>query len=676
MSDQADRPATELVEGVVKQLSALSRQLCPAQRDLEHLAKIIANEHDKLKHQIVELKEVHKSKQEKIGELSAQNKELTTRIQKLEDKIQESDRVRARMERYQKERDQLRDEKLHWESEKVALGHRFLNWALKNHTLSSSTSADLAVRAWMHDEKLLANDGASADFGNTDGFTICPGGALAGVELFEVPEPPKKTPGRDDLGHTIRPPEDRKKTVRVANPIPNRSAQIRPNQRSPTKPAPTLSKTDTPKNKSDSKSVSADSSKPAGSNPTAKSPTKPAPTPSKKDTPKNKPRQDSGEHDFVDSDLNFGENSRRPKPASEPSKSTALSKSKKRPGDKPLPSSSKRQKSSKTNFIPTLKDMFGSDDSDDGMGSIVQSLKKVYEKVYKSKPWRRYWYATGPFLPDLPYSEPRLPKDKEAVDVFNEELADFWKHCAEDVWARMFTIYQGRQQSMGTLDLSSDSIGRRVVHPDPHDWVIGVSESLVRFLCHPHPSWPQVFKKPTSLPLIAKQMSVEVAINYLKSESKKFWPDVPLKSWSCPLGSTFAIVRNKTPGKSVAQVVARRLHESLPNAYGDFDREDHEEHVRMTKEAIEFVYKAASDDVTEPGFWATPTTLNPMCLYDSSLTQNGPRSGLGKSFIQCEADFWSHQPEIERMLDSPEEEENPDIEDQESVHAIEGEEEP
>ncbi|KAH9181497.1 hypothetical protein AeNC1_016526, partial [Aphanomyces euteiches] len=175
--------------------------------------------------------------------------------------------------------------------------------------------------------------------------------------------------------------------------------------------------------------------------------------------------------------------------------------------------------------------MFGSDDSDDGMGSIVQSLKKVYEKVYKSKPWRRYWYATGPFLPDLPYSEPRLPKDKEAVDVFNEELADFWKHCAEDVWARMFTIYQGRQQSMGTLDLSSDSIGRRVVHPDPHDWVIGVSESLVRFLCHPHPSWPQVFKKPTSLPLIAKQMSVEVAINYLKSESKKFWPDVPLKSW-------------------------------------------------------------------------------------------------------------------------------------------------
>ncbi|CAK4635269.1 unnamed protein product, partial [Aphanomyces euteiches] len=537
----------------------------------------LTSEHDKLKHQIVELKEVHKSKQEKIGELSAQNKELTTRIQKLEDKIQESDRVRARMERYQKERDQLRDEKLHWESEKVALGHRFLNWALKNHTLSSSTSADLAVRAWMHDEKLLANDGASADFGNTDGFTICPGGALAGVELFEVPEPPKKTPGRDDLGHTIRPPEDRKKTVRVANPIPNR---------------------------------------------------------------------------------------------------TALSKSKKRPGDKPLPSSSKRQKSSKTNFIPTLKDMFGSDDSDDGMGSIVQSLKKVYEKVYKSKPWRRYWYATGPFLPDLPYSEPRLPKDKEAVDVFNEELADFWKHCAEDVWARMFTIYQGRQQSMGTLDLSSDSIGRRVVHPDPHDWVIGVSESLVRFLCHPHPSWPQVFKKPTSLPLIAKQMSVEVAINYLKSESKKFWPDVPLKSWSCPLGSTFAIVRNKTPGKSVAQVVARRLHESLPNAYGDFDREDHEEHVRMTKEAIEFVYKAASDDVTEPGFWATPTTLNPMCLYDSSLTQNGPRSGLGKSFIQCEADFWSHQPEIERMLDSPEEEENPDIEDQESVHAIEGEEEP
>ncbi|CAK4224018.1 unnamed protein product [Aphanomyces euteiches] len=254
------------------------------------------------------------------------------------------------MERYQKERDQLRDEKLHWESEKIALGHRFLNWVLKNHTLSSSTSADLAVRAW--------------------------------------------------------------------------------------------------------------------------------------------------------------------------------SESKKRPGDKPLPSSSKRQKSSKRDSTPTLKDMFGSDDSDDGTGSIFQSLKKVYEKVYKSKPWRRYWYATGPFLPDLPYSKPRLPKDKEAVDVFNEELSDFWKHCAEDVWTRMFTMStKADNKAWERLTYRLTRLVAELYILIHTAGVTGVSESLVRFLCHPHPSWPQVFKKPISLPLIAKQMSVEVAINYLKSESKKFWPD-------------------------------------------------------------------------------------------------------------------------------------------------------
>ncbi|KAH9112098.1 hypothetical protein AeMF1_013511 [Aphanomyces euteiches] len=307
----------------------------------------------------------------------------------------------------------------------------------------------------MHDEKLLANDGASTDFGNTDGFAICPGGALAGVELFEEPGPPKKTPSRDD--------SDRHDS------------------------APRGSKEDRSSGKSDSKSVSADSSKPAGSTPTAKSPTKPAPTSSKTDTSKSKPSQDSGEHDFAGSDLNFGENSRRPKPAPEPSKSssgakgrseadnpktakTALSESKKRPGDKPLPSSSKRQKSSKRDSTPTLKDMFGSDDSDDGTGSIFQSLKKVYEKVYKSKPWRRYWYATGPILPDLPYSKPRLPKDKK-------------RRCLDP---DVHDVYQGRQQSMGTLDLSSDSIGRRVVHPDPHGWGNrGVRESGSLFVPSP-----------------------------------------------------------------------------------------------------------------------------------------------------------------------------------------------
>ncbi|CAK4152832.1 unnamed protein product [Aphanomyces euteiches] len=78
----------------------------------------------------------------------------------------------------------------------------------------------------------------------------------------------------------------------------------------------------------------------------------------------------------------------------------------------------------------------------------------------------------------------------------------------------------------------------------------------------------------------------------------------------------------------------------------------------MTKEAIEFVCKAASDYVTEPGFLGNPTTLNPMCLTRYNW------DGV------WEADFWSHQPEIERMLDSPEEEENPDVEDQESVHTI------
>ncbi|CAK4086314.1 unnamed protein product [Aphanomyces euteiches] len=98
-----------------------------------------------------------------------------------------------------------------------------------------------------------------------------------------------------------------------------------------------------------------------------------------------------------------------------------------------------------------------------------------------------------------------------------------------------------------------------------------------------------------NLLVMGKQQSTEVAVNYLLSQNFKFWPRVPLKSWSYPLGSTIALLRNKARGKSVSQVVAKRIMESNPSAYGKFDKTDLASHAHLTKEAIESVCKVTAE---------------------------------------------------------------------------------
>ncbi|CAK4423595.1 unnamed protein product [Aphanomyces euteiches] len=367
-------------------------------------------------------------------------------------------------------------------------------------------------------------------------------------------------------------------------------------------------------------SRSYDSSK-SGGKTTDKAPQKSKSTPSKSDGNK----KNHGSSDFDASELDFGIGAKPAKRASDGLESVRKSSpkgkavlkpkdsdtSKKRPVGKSDSDATKRprldppHKTAKAS-VPSTKDMFGSDTDEEkpkpqgDTETLIRQIRDVYAAVVRAKPWRRYQFAVGSFLPDIPDSPPQHPRHAESVANFNAALSEFWQRCAEDVWVRMFMTS---------------------AKTDTKAW--------------------------------ERLQSTEVAVNYLLSQSSKFWPRVPLKSWSYPLGSTFALLRNKTPGKSVSQVVAKRIMESNPSAYGKFDKTDLAGHAHLTKDAIESVCKVAAEYVDEPGYDFKPDTMLPFVTVRPQSEPDKPEPNT-KYFWDgvSEAGFWEVQPDVNRIGES------------------------
>ncbi|KAG9402783.1 hypothetical protein AC1031_006332 [Aphanomyces cochlioides] len=499
--------------------------------------------------------------------------------------------------------------------------------------MSYSSAADSALRARMHDDKILENDSAKSDFEASDRFTVCPGNPSAVPRQFALPEPPSKQPGSDkDSGS---------KDSSAGKGSSSSSTPVR----------------------------ATDSSKSGGKS-TDKVPQKPKSTPTKSNSSKKNP--DST--DFDESELDFGIGSQSAKRASNGSeharKSSPKGKTVPKPKDsdiskKRLGGESESDLAKRPRLDPSpetakasalsLKDLLGSDTDEEkpkpqgDTGTLIREIREIYATVVRAKPWRRYQSAVGSFLPDIPDSPPSHPRHAASVANFNTALSEFWQRCAEDVWVRMFmttakTDTKAWERLLYILINNSD-----------------FKEDLIRFLCHPHPAWPQVFKNPINLMVMGKQQSTEVAVNYLLSQSSKFWPHVPLKSWSYPLGSTFALLRNKTPGKSVSQVVAKRIFESDPEIYGKFDKSDLAGHVSITKEAIESVCKVAADYVDEPGYAFKPETILPFVTVRPKSEPDMPEQWFRKRFYPntsyfwdgvSHASFWEVQPDVSRIEES------------------------
>ncbi|KAH9184814.1 hypothetical protein AeNC1_013209 [Aphanomyces euteiches] len=597
-------------------MGALSKLLCPIQRDLEDLA--LSLEEKEKDDSVVPRKDYDALTRDRPYVNEGENRHSDDREERPREAnpragegAPDSDRIRARMDRYLTERDNLRAHQSGWEREKVAMGHRFLNWLLQNPSVSHSAAADSALRAWMHADKILENANAKSDFESSDGFTVCPGNPGAAPRLFSLPEPPSKQPGPDKDS----------------------------NSKGPTAGKGTSS--------SSAAARATDSSKSSGK-PTDKVLQKPKSTPSKSDG--SKTNHDPA--DFDGSELNFGIGAKPAKQASDGSESArksspkgkAVSKLKdsdiskkrlvagsesdvtKRPRLDPSPTTAKTG-------APSTKDMFGSDTDEEkpkpqgDTDALIRQIRDVYAAVVRTKPWRRYQSAVGSFLPDIPIRLPAIPDTPTLCGgCLGSNVHDDGQD-GHQAWERL--VYRLTRLVAGLYILINYS---------------DFNEDLIRFLCHPHPAWPQVFKNPINLLVMGKQQSTEVAVNYLLSQNSKFWPRVPLKSWLYPLGSTFALLRNKAPGKSVSQVVAKRIIDSNPSVYGKFDKTDLAGHIHLTKEAIEFMCKVAAEYVDEPGYDFKPETILPFVTGRPQSDPDMPQQWFGKRFYPNTMYVWTEFP--------------------------------
>ncbi|CAK4613822.1 unnamed protein product [Aphanomyces euteiches] len=306
-----------------------------------------------------------------------------------------------------------------------------------------------------------------------------------------------------------------------------------------------------------------DSSKSSGK-PTDKVLQKPKSTPSKSDG--SKTNHDPA--DFDGSELNFGIGAKPAKQASDGSESA-------------------RKSSPKGKAVSKLKD------SDISKKRLVAGSESDVTKRPRLDPSPTTAKTGAPSTKDMFGSDTdeEKPKPQGDTDALIRQIRDVYAAAWERLVYRLTRLVAGLYILINYSDFNED---------------------LIRFLCHPHPAWPQVFKNPINLLVMGKQQSTEVAVNYLLSQNSKFWPRVPLKSWLYPLGSTFALLRNKAPGKSVSQVVAKRIIDSNPSVYGKFDKTDLAGHIHLTKEAIEFMCKVAAEYVDEPG--DTTSSQKPYCL--------------------------------------------------------------
>ncbi|RHY67928.1 hypothetical protein DYB30_007678 [Aphanomyces astaci] len=165
---------------------------------------------------------------------------------------------------------------------------------------------------------------------------------------------------------------------------------------------------------------------------------------------------------------------------------------------------SRPTKKLKTAMIPTKR--VRTDDS------FPQSLLDIYDQVHKTKPWTRYLRA-GSILPDC-----------DGLNAFNDTVRKFWRLYGQKLWERSYSPYSTNQL---------DSLIRQVMYlytelqllMDNTDY----SNSLVHFMCFPHPAWPILtLKPPTPRAILAGDPKRNhIVADYWLKQSICLWPDVP-----------------------------------------------------------------------------------------------------------------------------------------------------
>ncbi|CAK4709036.1 unnamed protein product, partial [Aphanomyces euteiches] len=601
------------------------------------------------------------------------------------------------------ERNGAKEESKRLQSDRLTFGHRFLNWALKNHTISNPDTANLAIRAWLHDEGLLTDVCSRDAWAASNGFTMSPGEPDDSAKPFALPVASSPS---DPSGGGSTPKRDESRQDRSTS--------------SGGKSSQPLAKGNV-KNTLKSSDNAAGSGKAAGTGQESRKRLDQGPikNPQKTSGPDSSRGQKGPENPpgsvkkLKAAGGNGGEKTR---PASEVK---TPDKGKKRAAPvvvaaskRPCPSGPPSQPTGLFDFDALAHEMFGDDDDDaakspTGAGvtkdpvaekkavgadpagihtveekeppksgpakgvSQHRTLVEIHRDICQSRPWRRYVCTAGHFLPDVGEAAFDNPDHVISVNHFRSETTRFWESCGEEVWKRMFQL----------TDKADGKAWERIVYQATHLVVelqilidhSDFDDDLIRFLCFPHPAWPQLFHKPIALSDIAGLVSTEAATEYLSSEYSKFWPKVPnmrperkSRSWSYALGSTFAVVAKKKPGSSQVKALARRLF-NVYDRTGEFKYDPDPDFDRVTQVltrinevAQEFVKNGAK---FEPDRRFPLVTVRPKSDPDFPEQWFGGKKYPKTVYLWSGEDdvpFWTDPPDASKLENPPHDEEDQD----------------
>ncbi|ETV65028.1 hypothetical protein H257_18181 [Aphanomyces astaci] len=142
----------------------------------------------------------------------------------------------------------------------------------------------------------------------------------------------------------------------------------------------------------------------------------------------------------------------------------------------------------------------------------------VYEEVRATKLWERY-RRVGSILPD------RDGPEGQHVRRFNTSVATFWDRYGQQLWERTYAPF-GNANHLEPLFHQVFNLHvelQLLINNTDYD------DTLVHFLCFPHPAWPVLsLNPPTPKKILAGDPGWSaIVMDYWVNRSVRFWPEVP-----------------------------------------------------------------------------------------------------------------------------------------------------
>ncbi|RHY53818.1 hypothetical protein DYB30_009838 [Aphanomyces astaci] len=184
---------------------------------------------------------------------------------------------------------------------------------------------------------------------------------------------------------------------------------------------------------------------------------------------------------------------------------------------------------------------------------FTQEMLDVYEEVRATKPWERY-RRVGSILPD------RDGPEGQHVRRFNTSVATFWDRYGQQLWERTYAPF-GNANHLDPLFHQVFNLHvelQLLINNTDYD------DTLVHFLCFPHPAWPVLsLNPPTPKKILAGDPGRSaIVMDYWVNRSVRFWPKVPPIPHSRKAGKE---VWYRGLGDSVAYLAQRKIRTFMAN---------------------------------------------------------------------------------------------------------------